>query len=652
MKQNSFKSFTDLYPLSKTLRFELRPIGKTDEHIKKNGLIDEDTIRAENFKKAKKIIDRYHKTFIDEVLSEYKIPTEDLEKYAEFYKDTSADSEKFKALKDSMRKGISKAFTQHIKYKKLDDWESIVKDLTNSGLKEDLAIIDKFKNFTTYFKGFQKNRKNMYTDKAQTTGIANRLIEENLPIFINNLRVFEKIKEKLKKELSKIPSELSLPQGVSNLDNLFCLNGYNALLTQKGITDYNTIIGGKTTNKGTKIKGISEYINLYNQTQKNEKSRLPEIRNLKKQILSPIKTPSFIPEAFKEDQEVFKAILEIYEQFKENILPKEGASLRKLLTTLDEYDLDGVFVPQDKIGYLSSRLFGNRETLSEALKAHFEQEQAQKKTAKGRRKKKISGEEYYDKLTHVSVAHLDKVAQNIINEKIQDLGIKNENGLQALLKHELTKEGNLFDKVINAFEKGITVSIQNNTKSFPAIIELSKCYEQTNNKKETTKLIEDTEAATALKTAMDCLKSVQYFCYNLRLKKDIAEQDHLFYSKFSKYDTLFQDLNLVHDKVRNYLTQKPYSLDKIKLNFNNSTLLSGWDVSKEETYHGVILRKDGNYYLGIINPKHKRIFNQKFILKQNEKVWEKMNYAQIDDKSITSLMVINGETKCIKKDLD
>ena len=30
--------FTNLYPVSKTLRFELQPIGKTKENIEKNGI--------------------------------------------------------------------------------------------------------------------------------------------------------------------------------------------------------------------------------------------------------------------------------------------------------------------------------------------------------------------------------------------------------------------------------------------------------------------------------------------------------------------------------------------------------------------------------------------------------------------------------------
>ena len=32
------KQFTNLYPVSKTLRFELQPIGKTKENIEKNGI--------------------------------------------------------------------------------------------------------------------------------------------------------------------------------------------------------------------------------------------------------------------------------------------------------------------------------------------------------------------------------------------------------------------------------------------------------------------------------------------------------------------------------------------------------------------------------------------------------------------------------------
>ena len=53
--------FTNLYPVSKTLRFELQPIGKTKENIEKNGILQRDEKRAEDYKIVKGLIDEYHK---------------------------------------------------------------------------------------------------------------------------------------------------------------------------------------------------------------------------------------------------------------------------------------------------------------------------------------------------------------------------------------------------------------------------------------------------------------------------------------------------------------------------------------------------------------------------------------------------------------
>jgi len=73
----TFNQFTNLYQLSKTLRFELRPQGKTLENIQKNRIIihdaddknkplkGNDAKRAENYKYAKKVIDTMHRVFIE-----------------------------------------------------------------------------------------------------------------------------------------------------------------------------------------------------------------------------------------------------------------------------------------------------------------------------------------------------------------------------------------------------------------------------------------------------------------------------------------------------------------------------------------------------------------------------------------------------------
>ena len=66
-------NFTGQYPLSKTLKFELKPIGATREFIEKKGLIEEDETRSEDYKKVKIFIDDYHKDFISQSLNGIKL---------------------------------------------------------------------------------------------------------------------------------------------------------------------------------------------------------------------------------------------------------------------------------------------------------------------------------------------------------------------------------------------------------------------------------------------------------------------------------------------------------------------------------------------------------------------------------------------------
>ena len=69
MDTNSLNDFTNLYPVQKTLRFELKPIGKTKEWIESKGLLEQDQHRADSYKTVKRIIDHYHKHFIDNGLA-------------------------------------------------------------------------------------------------------------------------------------------------------------------------------------------------------------------------------------------------------------------------------------------------------------------------------------------------------------------------------------------------------------------------------------------------------------------------------------------------------------------------------------------------------------------------------------------------------
>ncbi|MBU4142319.1 hypothetical protein KKE99_05625, partial [Patescibacteria group bacterium] len=69
--KNSFQSFTNLYELSKTLRFELKPVPRTKKllSLEKKDIFPKDKERAENYAIIKTYIDRLHTDFINKALA-------------------------------------------------------------------------------------------------------------------------------------------------------------------------------------------------------------------------------------------------------------------------------------------------------------------------------------------------------------------------------------------------------------------------------------------------------------------------------------------------------------------------------------------------------------------------------------------------------
>lgn len=389
-----FEDFTKLYPLSKTLRFEARPIGATKDNIIKNGLLEVDKHRAESYVKVKKLIDEYHKTFIGRVLNDGGLNYDDKEEensLLEYYalystpKKDEAAQKRFKDLQKNLRKQIVKKLTDapdyNILFKKelfenyikldeakkyFDDTfitlykEKIVKGKT-SGKKnaqinasylirfiatdnskqlldisqgEAIDLVLEFSGFTTYFKGFHKNRQNMYTPEEKSTSIAYRLINENLPKFIDNMEAFKKIMEKpeMSAKMEELHANLEEYLNVESISEMFELNYYNMLLTQKQIDVYNAVIGGKT-DENSEIKGINQLVSLYNQQHKDAK--LPKLKTLFKQILSDRNAISWLPEEFDKDQDVLNSIKDCYVRLTANVLGNNV--LRSLLSTLSDY---------------------------------------------------------------------------------------------------------------------------------------------------------------------------------------------------------------------------------------------------------------------------------------------------------------------------
>ncbi|MBQ8119062.1 MAG: type V CRISPR-associated protein Cas12a/Cpf1 [Lachnospiraceae bacterium] len=343
----AYEGFHNLYSQSKTLRNELIPVGRTLEYIQQRGILDEDIHRAESYKKVKKIIDKYHKVLIDKALED--VCLDNLDMYMDLYCRSNRDAKQekeFEKIQDNLRKQIVKALTGHPLYKnKLkefikEDLQAFLKDQ-----KEDLDVVKEFEEYTTYFTGFCDNRKNMYSDEAKSTAIAYRLIHQNLPKFIDNLRVFREIKSNaLVDNIKLLESKLKDKIGIEEIDEFFEIGGFNKVLTQRGIDAYNTILGAYSEDGGIKVKGLNEYINEYNQHEKIKKNKLPKMKPLFKQILSDRGTASFVIEKFDTDKEVCDAIKAYGEFMIESIVENEDqTNLQPLLEQIATYQIEGIY---------------------------------------------------------------------------------------------------------------------------------------------------------------------------------------------------------------------------------------------------------------------------------------------------------------------
>ncbi len=593
----TFNEFTDLYSLSKTLRFELKPIGRTQEWIERNGILEEDQHRAGSYEEVKKMIDEYHKAFIDVALCNFKLiessmgGKNSLEEYLEYYNKVYKDEKEkktFQEIQSNLRKQIARQLTGHDEYKRIFKKELIQEDLiefmkTKKDGVDKVPLIEEFRNFTTYFTNFHTNRENMYTDEEQSTAIAYRLIHENLPKFIDNMRSFEKLLDtELKDKLEAIYTDFEGYLNVSHVKEMFELAYFNDVLTQTQIDVYNAILGGKTLSDGKKIQGLNEYINLYNQQHKD--ARLPKLKPLFKQILSDRNAISWLPEQFASDNQTLKAIQELYSSLSNHILSE--SYLKQLLGSLADYDLSGIFIRNDlQLTDISQKMFGSWSVIPNAIKGTIDITlPTKKKEDEEKRQERI--EKSFKQYDSFSIAYINECLFHAgFTVKVEDYFAQ----LGAIDKGD-EQHPNLFACISNAYT------------------DVSDLF--THEYPENKNLAQDKDNVEKIKNLLDAIKNLQHFVKPLLGKGDEANKDERFYGEFSVLWSELDQITPLYNMVRNYMTRKPYSKEKIKVNFQNSTLMDGWDLNKERANTTVILRRNGLYYLGIMDKNYNNIFEE------------------------------------------
>ena len=557
--------FIGIYPVSKTLRFELKPIGKTFDWIKKNKILESDEQKSEDYPKVKLLIDEYHKVCINESLKGLCLDWNPLRlALQKFQKEKSKENkELLEKQQTAMRGHVAAALKGFHHYKEL------VKDTTPKKLIDDVLYnkyqsnaLKSFNKFALYFEGFQKNRSNIYSAEPISSGVPYRLVHDNFPKFLANIEVFENIKTTYPEIIEQATTELKFYLSGITVEEIFNVEYYNKLLTQDGIDFFNQIIGGVVENKKHKCRGINEIVNSYNKegfksaTNKKALTMIPLFR----QILSDRESLSYIPQQIESENQLIEVIEQYYTHMTNfeyngktvNILN----ALYDLTSNIGEFNTNCIYISSKSLADISVKLFGKWNVVKENLYKHALDSYGDLSVEKN--KKQVE-------------AYMDKDAYSISEVSFDD-------------KHDIS----MYFFEVKDFIDEVTVYWQNFRK---------KCDKQCKHN-----FINNVEGIGIVKNFLDAILKIQHR-YSTLVVSTENDLDMDFYNKFLPLYAELENVFVVYGSVRNFLTKKPSDTKKFKLNFGVPSLGNGWDQNKEQANKTILLFKDGLSYLGIMNAK-------------------------------------------------
>lgn len=566
------KQFIGIYPVSKTLRFELKPIGKTLEWIKKNKVLESDEQKAEDYPKVKTLIDEYHKVCIRESLKGAHFDWMPLRSALEKYQKSKSDEDKAILEKEQtlMRKQVAAAIKEFQHYKELTapTPQKLIDNVFPDIYESD--ALKSFNRFAVYFKGFQENRNNIYSSDAISTGVPYRLVHDNFPKFLADIEVFENIKTNCPEVIEQAATELQpFLEGVM-IEDIFTIDFYNSLLTQDGIDFFNQVLGGVAEEGKQKYRGINEFSNLYRQQhpEQTAKKKTLTMIPLFKQILSDRDTLSYIPQQIESEQQLIELLKQFYSHITAfdyngktvDVLKK----LTKLTSNINNYNPDSIYLSAKSLTDVSQKLFSKWNVITERLS-----EEAIKRfgdVSITKNKKKID-------------AYLSKDAY-----ALSEIPLDNDHSLSMFFAE--------FPKTIE--------NVGSNWLQF-----MEWC------KGEGKQLfLNNADGTEIVKNFLDSIMEILHRCSVLVVSVE-HDLDKDFYNDFLPLYAELENAVMVYNRVRNFLTKKPSDTKKFKLNFGVPSLGDGWDQNKERDNKAIILFKDGKSYLGIMNAKDMPIIKER-----------------------------------------
>lgn len=581
-----FDKFTGLYKVSKTLRFELKPIGKTLENMKKFNVLENDRARDAQYERMKDILDAQHRALLERTLERVgrEQDSGDWIKLAESYrqfrsgtKDKTAKASLDKIL-EAMRKSIVAAFREDDLYKELTEStpskfiKRLVENKTSKS-SDERQTLDTFNGFACYFTGYQENRMNIYSDKPQTTAAAYRAIDVNFPKFLEAVDVVRHIQDEYPTIIKSVEEDFGEKLCGKQLATIFTVESYGEYLSQTGIDFLNLVLGGFAPKVGEKKKrGLNEFITLERQQNEIAASdvKLHKITPLFKQILSERESESFRFAAFEKDCDVIRAVKEFASRLEED---KIAVQLKKKLAALTKSEK--IYINGDgSLTVVSRNLCGSWSALGicmrDAAEAKYKVLGAEKRIAKA--------VEDWMKSKTFSLADLPDVT--VTDDK-------NGGGVKTY-------------RILDCWRGERAAAVFESLATASAAV---KDFSDKADDGETT-LKEDSVRVSALKSYLDAVQDLLHLVKPLAVSAEL-DRDMDFYSEFDELYGRLDEVVPLYNKVRNYVTKKVGEVEKMKLKFDCATLGDGWDLNKEQSNRCVMLFRDDSHYLGIMRPRCK-----------------------------------------------
>ena len=179
-----FDEFTGKYQLSKTLRFELRPVGETSVFLEKNKIFEKDQTIDDSYNQAKFYFDELHREFINSALKLENVKNLPYETFAKIW---DKCNQQLKAIKSNEN------------YK--SNYKELQKKLNELNQKIDKAKDDFYKRIKSCFNAEAKEWKDDYINKNKKNKKSSNIVgdddnDKNTIKFLMSKESVEVLKDK------------------------------------------------------------------------------------------------------------------------------------------------------------------------------------------------------------------------------------------------------------------------------------------------------------------------------------------------------------------------------------------------------------------------------------------------------------------------